>query len=460
MRRARLPCRLGLEGLPEERRGLRPPPPGGSPRGRPASRQPIFTPATKAESGHDENVTFDVMAGGRRRRPRRDPPRPDAPDLRRGRGLRGVARDPSRRHEIRVRPRRRRWDRLDRRGADARLLPLLAEGELGAGRLPPVVRQAVPPGLAGVDGLEQNAPRPRSPAPTSSRARGPATSKRSRPSRASASCDAPDASADLRLRRGRRLHARGRLGPDELRGERHGHLRGRRGPPRRPVHRAGPRPPPRGGGPREDQGADPVRRPDAPSHRPRPRRGVFRATGGGRRRPPPLRGTDGLGSPRPDRRAPRETRARGPLLRRGPRPAHRGVRRAAGLRRRGDPRPRPSRRSRPHARRRRPPHRRRRRRDGRRRLERLPRELRGRVAPRRRGGRPGPPRRSRQDLRAGPRRARAGARSSSGRSNTIGPSGRLAGRAGAQRRPSGSGIPGYGLGFVVEETVARLRAAG
>ena len=25
--------------------------------------EPIFTPATKAETGHDENVSFDVMAG-------------------------------------------------------------------------------------------------------------------------------------------------------------------------------------------------------------------------------------------------------------------------------------------------------------------------------------------------------------------------------------------------------------
>ena len=56
VRRPRLPRRLGLEGLPRDRRGLRPP------RCRPGLREseqlpePIFTPATKAEEGHDENI--------------------------------------------------------------------------------------------------------------------------------------------------------------------------------------------------------------------------------------------------------------------------------------------------------------------------------------------------------------------------------------------------------------------
>ena len=56
VRRPRLPRRLRLEGLPRDRRGLRPP------RCPPAcveSQQlpePIFTPATKAQTGHDENI--------------------------------------------------------------------------------------------------------------------------------------------------------------------------------------------------------------------------------------------------------------------------------------------------------------------------------------------------------------------------------------------------------------------
>ena len=47
MRRARLPRRLRLEGIQAEPDGLRPPAPA-----------PIFTPATKAETGHDENISF------------------------------------------------------------------------------------------------------------------------------------------------------------------------------------------------------------------------------------------------------------------------------------------------------------------------------------------------------------------------------------------------------------------
>jgi phosphoribosylaminoimidazole-succinocarboxamide synthase len=58
MRRARLPFRLRLEGLPKDRLvcGLK------LPVGlRDSSRlpEPLFTPATKAETGHDENISFE-----------------------------------------------------------------------------------------------------------------------------------------------------------------------------------------------------------------------------------------------------------------------------------------------------------------------------------------------------------------------------------------------------------------
>ena len=58
MRRARLPGRLGLEGIPREQTvcGIKLPP------GLTESSElpePIFTPATKAETGHDENISFE-----------------------------------------------------------------------------------------------------------------------------------------------------------------------------------------------------------------------------------------------------------------------------------------------------------------------------------------------------------------------------------------------------------------
>ena len=59
MRRARLPHRIGLGGVPRERHGLRHPLPAGLENGDrlPA---PIYTPAFKAPMGeHDENISFD-----------------------------------------------------------------------------------------------------------------------------------------------------------------------------------------------------------------------------------------------------------------------------------------------------------------------------------------------------------------------------------------------------------------
>ena len=56
VRRARLPLRLGLEGLPRDRRGLRAPAPRRAASSRQRLPEPIFTPATKAQTGHDENI--------------------------------------------------------------------------------------------------------------------------------------------------------------------------------------------------------------------------------------------------------------------------------------------------------------------------------------------------------------------------------------------------------------------
>ena len=100
--------------------------------------EPIFTPATKAEIGdHDENVDFDRAAeivGDRAL----------MEELRRisievytaRRRARGRARDHPRRHQVRVRPPRRRRDRPRRRGADPGLLALLARRPLRAGQRP------------------------------------------------------------------------------------------------------------------------------------------------------------------------------------------------------------------------------------------------------------------------------------------------------------------------------------
>ena len=62
VRGARIPRRLGLGGVPEERARSAG---SGFPTGlREADQlpEPIFTPATKAETGHDENISFETMA--------------------------------------------------------------------------------------------------------------------------------------------------------------------------------------------------------------------------------------------------------------------------------------------------------------------------------------------------------------------------------------------------------------
>ena len=141
--------------------------------------EPIFTPATKAIEGHDENITREQAAelvGEERLR------EVEAVSLR----LYKTAADHALRAGIIIadtkfelgidsdgQPRAR------RRGADARLLPLLARRHVrarpGAGQL----RQAVRPRLLRDDRLGQDRPRARSCPTTSSQARARSTSRRS-----------------------------------------------------------------------------------------------------------------------------------------------------------------------------------------------------------------------------------------------------------------------------------------
>ena len=88
--------------------------------------EPIFTPATKATSGHDVNISEAEAGRLVGDDARRRAARADAGALRLRRGARRVARHHPRRHQVRVRPDRRGRDHPHRRGDDARLVALLA----------------------------------------------------------------------------------------------------------------------------------------------------------------------------------------------------------------------------------------------------------------------------------------------------------------------------------------------
>ena len=111
--------------------------------------EPIFTPATKAEAGaHDENIGFaqmeQIVGAELAARVREVSLRL----YREAAALRAAARHHHRRHQVRVRPGRGRHADADGRGADARLVALLAAGRLPRGRQPAQLRQAVPARLA------------------------------------------------------------------------------------------------------------------------------------------------------------------------------------------------------------------------------------------------------------------------------------------------------------------------
>ena len=151
----------GLEGLRAHRRRLR------HSAARRACARPTgcrarsSRPRPRRPSGHDENITAEqgIELVGERALPRG---RARLDRALRARGRRGArARHHPRRHEVRVRHRRRRRARGRRRGADARLVALLAGRQLRAGLLAAVLRQAVRARLAGDAALGQDAARAR-----------------------------------------------------------------------------------------------------------------------------------------------------------------------------------------------------------------------------------------------------------------------------------------------------------
>ena len=121
--------------------------------------EPIFTPSTKAEIGHDEAIDFDQAAAlvGDRALMERVRDVSIALYTRRVRARARERRDP-RRHEVRVRPRRGRAGPR-RRGADARLLALLARRGLRGRPRSAELRQAVRARLGVAERLGQVAAR-------------------------------------------------------------------------------------------------------------------------------------------------------------------------------------------------------------------------------------------------------------------------------------------------------------
>jgi len=119
--------------------------------------EPLFTPATKNDTGHDENVPYDEAR------------RQTGPELDEARRLslalyHNLAATPSRGASSWPTPSSIRSDRrpggADRRGRLARFLPLLGRRAVRAGPESGVVRQAVRPRLADPVGLEQGTPAP------------------------------------------------------------------------------------------------------------------------------------------------------------------------------------------------------------------------------------------------------------------------------------------------------------
>ena len=131
VRGARLPGRLGLEGLRAHRRRLRHPAARGPARGRPPAEHALHA----VDQGHRGPRREHHRRAGHRARRRAALPRGRARLDRalRARGRRGAgARHHPGRHEVRVRDRHRRLARGGRRGADARLVALLAGRQLRA----------------------------------------------------------------------------------------------------------------------------------------------------------------------------------------------------------------------------------------------------------------------------------------------------------------------------------------
>ena len=118
--------------------------------------EPIFTPATKAQTGHDENVSFEHVVSLIGEDLAAAAARSHAGDLFARRAVRGDEGHHHRRHEVRIRLRGRRTG-AGRRSADAGFVALLAGGHVQAGRPAVLLRQAVRARLPGIDPLEQAA---------------------------------------------------------------------------------------------------------------------------------------------------------------------------------------------------------------------------------------------------------------------------------------------------------------
>ena len=138
-----LPLRRRVEGVPRAGHGAGPSDAGRACRRPRPLPEPLFTPTTKADEGHDLPMTDDEAvalvgadAFGRLR---------DAALAIYARGAEhaGGPRDHPRRHEVRVRDHARRRAAAHRRGADARLVAVLAGRRVRPRRLAAELRQAV-----------------------------------------------------------------------------------------------------------------------------------------------------------------------------------------------------------------------------------------------------------------------------------------------------------------------------
>ncbi len=119
--------------------------------------EPIFTPATKAASGHDINITEAQAAELVGQETLTELRRLTLALYQAGAAARGVAGDPAGRHQVRVRRHRDGLDPAHRRGHDAGFVPLLARRLVPARRPTGQLRQAVRAGLPGTDQVEQAA---------------------------------------------------------------------------------------------------------------------------------------------------------------------------------------------------------------------------------------------------------------------------------------------------------------
>ena len=123
--------------------------------------EPIFTPATKAATGHDENISFDEAAKLIGRELAEKVREVSLTIYKRAARIRRAARRHPRRHEIRIRPaekfRRRRRTHLDRRSAHAGFFALLARGALRTGRTAALLRQAIRARLSRAYSMVQDA---------------------------------------------------------------------------------------------------------------------------------------------------------------------------------------------------------------------------------------------------------------------------------------------------------------